>query len=304
MTIFSALVALALVGPASAGAEVLYDQTAGAATPVGDSSLPNYSPSMVGPSGSVADDFTIPADETWNIDQIEVAGAYSAPGPGQNVTVYLYADGGGFPGAVSFSQADVAATGGPNYTIPVTGAPSLTAGKYWVSVQQAGPTGGEFWSWGTSTIQTGSRAKYRTDSPFSIACPPGPWFDRMICVPGANPDQTFRLSGTVTRPEPPLSSEFTFGKPKLNKKKGSATLGVSVPNAGHLDLAGYGVKAQSADPTAAGDVGLPIKPNGRVANKLKRGGKATVSVSVTFTPTGVAPKTETTKVKLKRKRKK
>ena len=121
---------------------------------------------------------------------------------------------------------------------------------------------------------------------------------------GHQPRSAFKLSGTATRPEPPLSSEFTFAKTELNKKKGLATLVVSIPNAGHLDLAGYGVKAQSADPTAAGDVSLPIKPNGRVANKLKRGGKATVNVSVTFTPAGVAPRTETTKVKLKRKKRK
>ena len=62
--------------------------------------------------------------------------------------------------------------------------------------------------------------------------------------------------------------------------------------------------SHSIDASGAGTVTVPVKPNGRVAKKLKKGGKATVNVDVTFTATGIAPNTETTKLKLKRKQKK
>ena len=42
------------------------------------------------------------------------------------------------------------------------------------------------------------------------------------------------------------SNSFTLGEAKRNKKKGTATLAVEVPNPGELALAGKGVKPAGA----------------------------------------------------------
>jgi hypothetical protein len=76
---------------------------------------------------------------------------------------------------------------------------------------------------------------------------------------------------------------------------------VTVPGAGSLELAGKGVATEDAAAPAAGPLSLPVKPTGKTAKKLKKIGKAKVSVSVTFTPTGGTANTLTHTVKLKRK---
>ena len=60
--------------------------------------------------------------------------------------------------------------------------------------------------------------------------------------------RTSPSSPPPTSPPPPSppSNEFTLGKPKLNKRKGTARLAVTVPGPGELALSGNGVKAAGA----------------------------------------------------------
>jgi hypothetical protein len=46
----------------------------------------------------VADDFVVPAGETWNIDEVDVQGFYFNGGPSPSFHVYFYQDAGGLPG--------------------------------------------------------------------------------------------------------------------------------------------------------------------------------------------------------------
>ncbi len=105
------------------------------------------------------------------------------------------------------------------------------------------------------------------------------------------------------------SNTFSLGKPKLNKKKGTATLNVEVPNPGSLVLGGKGVKGASTTGAviskavgAAGTVKLVIKAKGKQKKKLKKKGKVKLKTKITFTPTGGDPATQTKKLKLKRKK--
>ncbi len=120
--------------------------------------------------------------------------------------------------------------------------------------------------------------------------------------------------GTFEEPSCP-SNEFSFGKLKRNKKKGTAKLTVKLPHPGELDLGGKGVKRQrpgaagagraSAKPvTEGGAVKLLIKPKGGKKKKLKKHGKVKVKVKVTYTPTGGTTSSQTKPVKLKKKLKK
>jgi hypothetical protein len=101
------------------------------------------------------------------------------------------------------------------------------------------------------------------------------------------------------------SNTVTLGKTALNKKKGSATLNLTLPNPGDLTASGKGVKASSAGAVTskavpAGAAKLVIKAKGKQKQTLDQTGKVTLKVSIKFTPTGGDPGTKTVKVKLKK----
>ncbi len=102
------------------------------------------------------------------------------------------------------------------------------------------------------------------------------------------PDNTFGLAGT-----------------QRNKKKGTATLTVNLPNPGELTASGKGVSAAGAavisKAVTAGTATLLIKAKGKKKRKLNDTGKVKLNAAVTFTPTGGNPSTQSQKVKLKKK---
>lgn len=290
--------ALLHASPAQAAASVvLYDQTGNAATPAAGEGAANFSPSnSFGPDDGDrgADDFTVPVGATWAIDEIAVTGAFGSAPPGSNVNVYIFADNAGKPGAELFSQLNITATGAPNFVVPLTAVPALTAGTYWVTVQYI-VDGGAYWSWGTSTVQRGNAAQWQTDSG-SPECPTDTWVMRTTCWLGTNPDQVFALKGTDLTP----SNDITLGKPVRNKKAGTATLPVTVPGAGTLAVAGKGVVPRQLAAAGAETLKIKVKAKGAAKKKLKKTGKVTVTVKVTYTPTGGVAKTVTKKVKLRK----
>ena len=143
--------------------------------------------------------------------------------------------------------------------------------------------------------------------------------------PGGIITVTFGCSpGTVSGPDPgvitfddpaasfastmvegqPMDNAFSFGKVKLNKKKGTAKLPVKVPGAGKLKLKKTSkVKGASKTATGAGTVKLNVKPRGKAKKQLKKRGKAKVKASVTFTAEAGEPATKSKKLKLKKKKK-
>jgi DNA-binding beta-propeller fold protein YncE len=101
--------------------------------------------------------------------------------------------------------------------------------------------------------------------------------------------------GTALPPCPPPvvpiatvvpSNNFKFGKLKLDKKKGTATLTIKIPAAGRLVLKGNGLTKVVKNAKKAGDMKLAIKPKGKVKQKLAELGKAVAKAKLTFTPTG------------------
>ena len=114
---------------------------------------------------------------------------------------------------------------------------------------------------------------------------------------------------------PPLSNAFTFGKLKLNKKKGTGKLAVTVPGPGTLTAVDFRtipgqpptvrkreparVKKATLQASAAGTVKLNLKPTGVGKKTLERTGKLSFKIQVTFTPTGGTAASQTFKGKLK-----
>jgi hypothetical protein len=97
---------------------------------------------------------------------------------------------------------------------------------------------------------------------------------------------------SITGPPPAApSNAFTFGKLKLNKKKGTATLKVNVPGAGSLTAVdvkkkGKRIKKASASSTGPAVITLSLKPTKKGRKTLKEKGKLPFKALVTFTPTG------------------
>ena len=286
---------------AAARAAILYDQTDHPGANNADSNAPNFAPSNNFGGGDfdrTADDFTVPPGHVWSLDGIDVSGAYSGSPPG-TVNVYVYPDASGKPGSELFSQSDIAASGGPNYIVPLAGFPNLSSGTYWVTVQQQG-AGLGYWSWTTRTVQTGGPARWFGPA---MSCPSNSWSPRTDCWPGTNPDQIFRLRGSDT-----ILNNVALGKPKLNKKRGTAILPVTVPGAGDLSVSGPGVGAHVATRaraatavTGPGVVNVKVKAKGKFKQRLNTTGTAKVKVTVTFTPTGGSASSQRVKIKLKKR---
>jgi hypothetical protein len=93
------------------------------------------------------------------------------------------------------------------------------------------------------------------------------------------------------------SNSLTLGAITRNKKKGTATITVSVPNEGELAASGKGVTANLLGPPNR----LLIRARGKKQKTLNQTGKVKLTVAVTYTPTGGDPNTQSVKVKLKKK---
>lgn len=107
---------------------------------------------------------------------------------------------------------------------------------------------------------------------------------------------------STSPPAPPpgaVSNLFRFGKLKLNRRRGTATLAVTVPGPGALTLRGRGVRRAAATPKLAGTVRLTIRAVGAAKRRLSRTGRAKVRALVTFAPTGGTPLTRPRAVVLK-----
>jgi len=305
-----AIAALAvMVSASSASAATLYDQLA---APMGALATQSQDdPTAPTSRAQAADDFIVPAGVTWKLTEVDVAGQQILSASSAPVNVFLYANNGTVPGAQIFAQTGITAANYPNYNVPLTGAPQLAPGTYWVSVQVSASAGvNGIWGW-TDTTQHGNKAAFQ-NPPGGFAPTCTSWTVRANCPVSSNgvtystdttnPDQAFRLLGTSTALPPAApSNAFTIGKPKLNRKKGTAKEPVTLPGPGELTLSGKGVSSVSHTVTVAGTVNLTVKPKGKTKKKLKKSGKAKVKVTITFTPTGGSANAQSATIKLKKK---
>jgi virginiamycin B lyase len=96
------------------------------------------------------------------------------------------------------------------------------------------------------------------------------------------------------------SNEFSLGKAKRNKKRGTAKLTVeSLDPPGELELGGTRkLKGREKSVEQAAEAKLPVKPKGKAKRKLKKGGKSRVKAEVTYTPDGGEPNTQVKSLKL------
>jgi hypothetical protein len=125
-------------------------------------------------------------------------------------------------------------------------------------------------------------------------------------VTGASQPFGIEVDHGFAVPKTPISNAFTIGKPKRNKRRGTARLPVTVPGPGTLTLRGEGVKPQRpVQPAraarfvnAAGTVKLAIVAKGKAKRRLNRTGKVKLRLKITYTPTGGLANIKKKRVKL------
>jgi hypothetical protein len=150
----------------------------------------------------LADDFIVPAGQTWSIESIDVDGVYfNGPGPATSVNVRFYNNAGTLPGALNGTAylanpiAAGAATG--DFSITLTSPKVLTPGTYWVEIQaNLNFTPNGQWGWTDRTVQSNSSAAWQNPGGGFGVCPT--WGAKLVCIPTASgPDTVNRLNGTV-----------------------------------------------------------------------------------------------------------
>ena len=172
-----------MAGAAPAGAETLFDHF--------DETSPLSTASQDHPSNNdldalAADDFTVPAGETWQLESAQIAGTSVGPVTTDQWNVTVFADAAGTPGATVFSGT-LTAPGFDDPTIPLTSVPTLATGTYWLGVQAIlddGPGLGDAhrWFWAENDEQSGNRAAWRNPGGgFTFSCPD--FGVRSTCLP-------------------------------------------------------------------------------------------------------------------------
>lgn len=97
------------------------------------------------------------------------------------------------------------------------------------------------------------------------------------------------------------SSAFDLTQVRLDRRRGSARLIANVAGVGRLDVSGEGIRPVSRLAKGAGEIVLPIAPDGRIWVKLGHSGRARVEARVTYTPTTpgiVVPRSQSKRITL------
>jgi hypothetical protein len=120
----------------------------------------------------------------------------------------------------------------------------------------------------------------------------------------APPNNTYEDFELLFNADVVASNSIAVGEMQRNKKKGTATVNLTVPNPGTLTASANGARVSStiSKSVAAGPVQLRIKAKGKKRKALDSKGKVKVTVALTYTPTLGDTSTQALKVKLKKKR--
>ena len=152
-----------------------------------------------------ADDFIVPAGQTWQVTEVDVLGEYDSTGPAASFHVFFYENGAGdLPGILVASRLQNPYTGSNDFVITLTEPVILPEGHYWVSVQaRQDITQAGFWLWHNRTVQSNSGAAWQNPgNGFGTGCVV--WIRRVTCavLHQTAPDQVFRLIGTAVAGTP------------------------------------------------------------------------------------------------------
>ena len=188
---------LRVPAPPNAPQVVLYDQYNNAGT---NATFSGTFTDFVGFDSDLADDFVVPAGQTWNVQSIDADGVYfNGSGPANSFNVFIYTNSGGLPGAQVYSTTNQPwVQSGTTFTVTLSPAAVLSAGTYWIEIQanMTFSVGGQ-WGWTDRTVQSNNPAAWQNPGGGFAICPT--WGQRANTCgidPGV-PDQVYRINGTT-----------------------------------------------------------------------------------------------------------
>jgi hypothetical protein len=157
----------------------------------------NFESTFAAYDAQAADDFTVPANTTWLIREVDVMGVYfNGSGPAISKNVYFYKDKKGLPGRLVAEYDFMPGyDNSGSFVIRFSKSLKLKAGKYWLSVVANMPffMGGE-WGWENQSTSEGSSAVWRNPGDgFATGCTN--WTRETVCIPNGQGDHMFTLRG-------------------------------------------------------------------------------------------------------------
>src|SRR5215831_18633842 len=119
--------ALRVLPPPKAPQVILYDQYDNLGT---NATFSGTFTDFVGFDADLADDFVVPAGQTWNVESIDADGVYfNGGGPANSFNVFIYTDSGGLPGSQVFSTTNQTwVQNGTTFTVALSPAAVLSPG--------------------------------------------------------------------------------------------------------------------------------------------------------------------------------
>jgi PKD repeat protein len=96
-------------------------------------------------------------------------------------------------------------------------------------------------------------------------------------------------------------NHFTIGKLKRNRKKGTATLTIAIPEPGTIVASAKGIRKATVRAAKGGSVKMPIKAVGKSLKRLKAKGKLKAKLRIAYSPVGGDTSTQRHRVTLQKK---
>jgi hypothetical protein len=188
--LLAAIAVLPLIagGALAAKSAVLWEQDA-------DSGLTVNSQSSGGDGDAAADDFVVPAGQTWLVKEVDVTGVYfNSTGPAASEVVTFYSNRKGLPHRIQQGPFTLNCTDNAgSFQCVLPKRVKLRSGTWWVSFVTNCDfnTCGE-WGWDVSATVHSNEAVWE-NPPGGGAC--ASWQPLHVCFGGAPADLAFRLIG-------------------------------------------------------------------------------------------------------------
>ena len=139
----------------------------------------------------------------------------------------------------------------------------------------------DVWPIGKPSFDFGDGGQAVGDSVTHVYSAPGAYAVSASTTDGAG--RTVTSAGTV---QVKARNYFTIGKLRKNRKRGTATLSVTIPEPGTIVASGKGIRKATARAAKAGVVKVLLKASGKGLKKLNKNGKLKTKLKVAYTPDG------------------
>ena len=157
-------------------------------------------------------------------------------------------------------------------------------------------SGSDVWPVGAPSFDFGDGAQAGGNAVSHVYSAPGAY--RVLVSATDAVGRTGTSAGTI---QVKARNFFTIGKLKRNRKKGTATLAVTIPEPGTLVASAKGVKKATVRSAKGSTVRIPLKAAGKGLKRLKRKGKLKFRLKVTYSPVGGDANTQQRRLRLDKK---